>query len=117
MENTGQNGYADWTYAFEKEVASTIGTALNAGCWRECRTLAVAFPKEAKQQNPGTADSQFNTAIEDYRLIHEQLKSMSELFPIKSHQSCDPIKAQERSHQTIEILKKGESWKRRDLSH
>lgn len=49
-DHGGTNAYDRWIEAFNNRTASTIGTALNAGCWTECRAFAVEFLKEAKQR-------------------------------------------------------------------
>jgi len=101
----GTNGFENWIKALETGTASTIGTALNAGSWAECRTFGVQFLKEAKERIGGRTDKLFDEAAGHYETERESLRKVSELFPIHLNYAIEPIKDAELSQRALEHLK------------
>ena len=104
-DQEGTNGFENWIKALETGTASTIGTALNAGCWAECRTFGVQFLKEAKERIGGKTNKLFDEAAGYYETERESLQKVSELFPIHLNIAYEPIKNTELSQKAIEHLK------------
>ncbi len=104
-DQQGKNGFENWIKALETGTASTIGTALNAGCWAECRTFAVQFLKEAKERIGGETNRLFDEAAGYYETERENLQKLSELFPIHLNYANEPIKNTELSARAIAHLR------------
>ena len=105
-DQEGTNGFENWIKALETGTASTIGTALHAGCWTECRTFGVQFLKEAKERIGGKTNKLFDEAGGYYDTERESLQKVNELFPIHINYANEPIKNTELSQKAIEHLKK-----------
>ena len=104
-DQQGTNGFENWIKALETGTASTIGTALNAGCWAECRTYGVQFLKEAKERIGGGAGTLFDEAAGHYETERESLQKVSDLFPIHLNYANEPIKNTELSAKAVAHLK------------
>jgi hypothetical protein len=100
----GTHGFENWIKALETGTASTIGTALNAGCWAECRAFGVQFLKEAKERVGGKTNKLFDEAAGHYDTERESLQKVSGLFPIHLNIAFEPIKNAELSQKAIEHL-------------
>ena len=100
-----KNGFENWIKALEAGTASTIGTALNAGCWAECRTFGVQFLKEAKERIGGETNRLFDEAAGHYETERDSLHKVAELFPIHLHTANEPIKNSELSEKAIAHLR------------
>lgn len=84
----GLAGYDLWIAALQRvpvmqEVKATaFGQGYNAQCWAECRQMAAAFLKEAKQRLADPRlDSLFDAAIADYNTVAAALTRVAELTP------------------------------------
>jgi hypothetical protein len=84
----GLAGYDLWIAALRKIphlaniMTPAFGQGYNAQCWAECRQLAVAFLKEAKQRvDDSRLDSVFDVAIADYIAVAAALTRVAELTP------------------------------------
>jgi len=104
-DQEGTHGFENWIQALETGTASTIGTALNAGCWAECRAFGVQFLKEAKERIGGNTHELFEEAAGHYETERESLQKVSELFPIHLNYANEPIKDTMLSQKAIEHLK------------
>ncbi len=84
----GLAGYDLWIAALRKIphlaniMTPVFGQGYNAQCWAECRQMAAAFLKEAKQRlNDSRLDALFDAAIADYSTVAAALTRVAELTP------------------------------------
>jgi hypothetical protein len=105
-DQSGLKGFDNWINALEAGTASTVGTALNAGCWSECRAFGVQFLKEAKDRIGSNGNSLFDEAVVHYEEERDYLQKISELFPIHLNYSNEPIKNADLSQKAVEHLRK-----------
>lgn len=78
---SGLAGYDNWIRALENGKAHDFGLAYNSVVWSECRYYAVEFLKEAKPRMGNKTEPLFSEAIDQYSIISQNLKKVSELFP------------------------------------
>ncbi|MGD1993304.1 MAG: hypothetical protein PVI59_08935 [Anaerolineae bacterium] len=77
----GLTGYDHWIRALEGGTADGLGVAYNAAVWCECRGYAALFLQEAKDRLEGRAGDLFDEAIERYQLVHQNLRTVTDVFP------------------------------------
>jgi hypothetical protein len=84
---SGLGGYDVWIKAIEHPEdppsdGTCFGHAFNAACWYECRRQAVAFLEEAeKRVNDKSLSPRFEEAISHYRIVVDELSTLTELYP------------------------------------
>jgi len=78
----GLAGYDTWIRALEGGTADGFGMAYNAAVWCECRGYAVLFLQEVKERLGRQAAALFDEAIERYQVVHENLKTVGDTFPL-----------------------------------
>ena len=109
----GLAGFDNWIEALEAGRADGFGMAYNSAVWTECRNFAVEFLEEANERIDGRCRSFFDEAKEHYRVVAQNLKRVSELFPFppKGNEIKDAI----RCKQAIEYLRNARSAEERGL--
>jgi len=79
----GLKGYDTWIHVMETGIAGRFGLGYNAAVWAESRRFAVEFLKEAQKRLDKNLRSLFNTAIEHYTTVAQNLKVVSDTYPFK----------------------------------
>jgi hypothetical protein len=101
----GLKGYNTWIHAMETGTAGRFGLGYNAAVWAESRRYAVEFLKEARERLDHDVKPLFDTAIEHYRTVAENLKSVSETYPFKEcDNECTPV--DDRARTAAEALQR-----------
>ena len=77
----GSAGYDNWITGLESGEVSPDGAASHAIIWAECRRFALEFLREANRRTDKQFDELFRPAIERYRVVRDNLKTVAELFP------------------------------------
>jgi len=80
----GLSGYDNWIVGLESGKGDAFGGAYNTAIWSECRRFAVEFLEEANQRTGKKYDSLFQPAIEQYKVVSDNLNEVEKLFPYKS---------------------------------
>ncbi len=102
----GLDGFDTWIRAFETGKADGFGNAYNTVVWNECRQFAVSFLEEAKTRLGGELVPLFDEAIENYRVVAENLESMTKIFPFTGpNTKGDEIKDPERVRKGLKHLR------------
>lgn len=101
---SGLEGFENWIKALEKVTAVKIGMAYNAACWSECRGFGIRFLKEARERINGKTSTLFDEATKNYESVYENLKKVSELFPLQSNLTMDTITDSELINRAINYL-------------
>ena len=108
LPDAGLSGYDNWIKALESGKYSADGGAYHAAIWAECRRFAVEFLEEANQRTGGEHDSLFQPAIEQYRLVRDNLNKVEKLFPYKDateEEWKQNMENSERRQKAVEHLK------------
>jgi hypothetical protein len=111
----GIAGFDTWIAALETGKADGFGMAYNAAVWSECRELAVDFLKEAKDRIGGTVATLFDTAIEPYGVVAENLKKITALFPFHQRKP-EHIQDRARVESALELLRAARSAEQSGLA-
>ncbi|MBC8228041.1 hypothetical protein H8E77_00645 [bacterium] len=104
----GLSGYDNWIKGLESGEGDAFGGAYNAAIWVECRGFAVEFLEEANQRTGKKYDSLFQPAIEQYKLVSDNLNEVEKLFPYKDateEEWKQNMADKERRQKAVELLK------------
>ena len=104
----GLSGYDNWIKGLEFGKGDAFGGAYNTSIWAECRRFAVEFLEEANQRTEGEYESLFQQAIEQYKLVSDNLNEVEKLFPYKSATEDEwkqNMADKERRQKAVEHLK------------
>ena len=80
---SGLAAYDWWAEGLVSSRASRDSHTYNTQTWRECREMAVAFLREAKQRLPGRCDAAFDDAAGYYAEVHAKLEQVLALHPYR----------------------------------
>lgn len=78
---SGPLAWAYWAVALESGEAKRDHHTYNLKLWLECREMAVAFCREARERLPGRCDEVFDEAAARYGDVCERLRALIELHP------------------------------------
>lgn len=81
--SSGPAAFELWADALESGRANRFGAGYNGECWRECRKMAEAFLREAKERI-GREDALFDDAIEQYAAVAAALDRVVERIPFEN---------------------------------
>jgi hypothetical protein len=87
---SGPAAWAYWAEALESGEAKRDHHTYNAQLWLECRDVAMAFLREAKERLPGRCDSLFDEAAARYEAVCEQIRALIELHPAREKPDWGP---------------------------
>ena len=100
----GLAGYDAWIRAVRSGTAGAMGMWYNAVVWEECRRYGAEFLEEAKGRLDGGLGPLLDEALVHYRLVAQQLKAVSELYP--PYQAGEgQIAVNDTSRAAVEALK------------
>jgi hypothetical protein len=105
---TGLAAYDLWISALGNGKADGFGTAYNAEVWSECRRMAVAFLKEARQRLGAKYAQHCDEAISAYTEVSAHMDAVAELFPftdVPEEEKQANVRDAERCAQAISHLK------------
>ncbi|MBS1250963.1 MAG: hypothetical protein MAG431_02562 [Chloroflexi bacterium] len=102
---SGLKGYDFWISALESGQANRFGMCYNAAVWHECRALGVEFLEEARTRLVGRAGKAFTEGIEQYQVVADRLKKVSESFPWTPEDNETTLPLDEQCQETIIWLK------------
>ncbi len=100
----GLAGYDNWIGALQANKAHSHGMAYNVQVWCECRSLGVAFLKEAKDRLDKKLGLVFDEAIAHYDIVARNLKRVEELFPFHTRKP-EHIADEKRCHKAAQYLR------------
>lgn len=86
--SAGLAAFELWASALESGRASRFGAGYNGECWRECREMAAAFLREAKERI-GQQEALFDDAIEHYSAVAHALTRAVECTPFRPDENPD----------------------------
>jgi hypothetical protein len=86
---TGLPAYSMWAEALENGRAIRDGHAYINHFWLECREMATAFLREAKDRLPGRCDAAFDEAAGQYAAVCQALRALLERFPERPDNQLD----------------------------
>lgn len=100
----GLDGFDYWIRSVEAGTASDMGMSYNAAVWALCRHYGVEFLEEARGRLDGALEPLFGEALMHYRMVAEQLKAVSELYP-PFNWTEGTIQVDDTSQAAVEALK------------
>jgi len=88
---SGLKGYEVWIKALKEGKYDKWGAAYNAAVWCECREKAVEFLREARERLSESINvlELFREAEKYYRIVAENLKQVSKIFPFPPRKSIE----------------------------
>ncbi|MGD8751852.1 MAG: hypothetical protein PVG14_10545, partial [Anaerolineales bacterium] len=98
---SGLKSFDLWIEALESGKADRFGMGYNAEVWRECRSQAVSFLKEAKQRLNGAAGAWFDEGSEHYQVVAERLNEVAEIYPFDAASDGQVIARDENSRSAV----------------
>ncbi len=110
--DAGLSGYGNWIKGLESGKCSADGGAYHAAIWAECRRFALEFLEEANQRAGKKYESLFQPAIEQYKLVSDNLNEVEKLFPYKSATEDEwkrNMEDEKRRQEAVEHLKAAKS--------
>jgi CubicO group peptidase (beta-lactamase class C family) len=103
----GPEGYARWISLLEAGKEDEYGVSYNAAEFAEGRKFALEFLEEAKAHLAPELSPLFDQAIQQYRLVAQNLKKMSRVFPhdVPAAQRAANVRDEERRQAAIQYLR------------
>jgi hypothetical protein len=87
---SGPAAWAYWAEALEAGEAKRDHHTYNAQLWLECREMAVAFCREARERLPGCCDVAFDRAAAQYAAVCDGLRALVDLHPPRAEPDWGP---------------------------
>lgn len=110
----GPAGFELWATALETGRAHRFGAGYNGECWRECRQMAVAFLREAKDRI-GREKGLFDEVIGRYEAVEDALTRAVERLPFRMPADLDDEDERVRDEECAAIIREAKAAEERAL--